>query len=69
IIAVILTLLIHKQRHSGGGRYNPRSSNKGCKALRRKLLNLVHYNTADRLMELTYIHPIQAPNYRYNIYI
>ncbi|MEL6162816.1 MAG: hypothetical protein AAFR37_03300 [Cyanobacteria bacterium J06628_3] len=51
IIAVILTLLIHKQRHSGGGRYNPRSSNKGCKALRRKLLNLVHYNTADRLIE------------------
>ncbi|MEM1393428.1 MAG: hypothetical protein AAF757_07570 [Cyanobacteria bacterium P01_D01_bin.116] len=50
IIAIILTLLINKNRHGGGNRYNFRKSDKGCKALRRKLLNLVHYNTADRLI-------------------
>jgi hypothetical protein len=50
IIAIILTLLINKQRPSGGSRYYPRKSDRGCKALRRKLLNLVHHDTADRLI-------------------
>ncbi|WP_414621841.1 hypothetical protein [Calothrix sp. CCY 0018] len=50
IIAIILTLLINKNRYSSGNRYYPRKSDKGCKPLRRKLLNLVHYDTADRLI-------------------
>jgi len=50
IIAIILTLLISKQRRGGGHRYYSRSDHRGCKALRRKLLNLVHYDTADRLI-------------------
>lgn len=50
IIAIILTLLLNKKRSSRGSRYYPRKSDRGCKALRRKLLNLVHHNTADRLI-------------------
>lgn len=50
IIAIILTLLINKNRYRSGNRYYPRKSDKGCKALRRKLLNLVDSNTADRLI-------------------
>lgn len=50
IIAIILTLLINKNRHRGSNRYHSGKSDKGCKPLRRKLLNLVHHNTADRLI-------------------
>ncbi|AFY56996.1 hypothetical protein Riv7116_4577 [Rivularia sp. PCC 7116] len=50
IIAIILTLLVHKKRNGGSNRYHARTSDRGCKALRRKLLNLVHHNTADRLI-------------------
>ncbi|MGB6300449.1 MAG: hypothetical protein WBF90_30335 [Rivularia sp. (in: cyanobacteria)] len=50
IIAIILTLLVNKNRSSRGNGYHPRKSDRGCKALRRKLLNLVHHNTADRLI-------------------
>lgn len=50
IIAIILTLLINKNRHRRGSRYHPRKSDRGCRELRRKLLNLVHHNTADRLI-------------------
>ncbi|MEM6755252.1 MAG: hypothetical protein AAF630_20050, partial [Cyanobacteria bacterium P01_C01_bin.38] len=50
IIAIILTLLLNKNRSSRGKRYYPRKSDRGCKALRRKLLNLVHHDTADRLI-------------------
>ncbi len=50
IIAIILTLLVNKNRRRSGKRYHPGKSDKGCKALRRKLLNLVHYDTADRLI-------------------
>jgi len=51
IIAIILTLLINKHRLSGGNRYYSRKSDRGCRELRRKLLNLVHYDTADRLID------------------
>ena len=51
IIAIILTLLINKQRRGGGDRYYSRKSDRGCRELRRKLLNLVHYDTADRLID------------------
>ena len=50
IIAIILTLLINKNRPSGSNKYHFGKSDKGCKALRRKLLNLVHRDTADRLI-------------------
>lgn len=50
IIAIILTLLINKNRHRGGNRYHPRKSDRGCRTLRRKLLNLVHHDTAERLI-------------------
>lgn len=50
IIAVILTLLINKNRLGIGNRYYSRKSDRGCRELRRKLLNLVHYDTADRLI-------------------
>ena len=50
IIAIVLTLLINKQRLGGSSKYHSRRSDRGCKALRRKLLNLVHYDTADRLI-------------------
>ncbi|MEO1431878.1 MAG: hypothetical protein AAFV71_23015 [Cyanobacteria bacterium J06633_8] len=50
IIAIILTLLVHKKRNGGTNRYYYRKSDRGCKALRRKLLNLVHRDTADRLI-------------------
>jgi hypothetical protein len=50
VIAIILTLLINKKRPSEGNRYHSGKSDRGCKELRRKLLNLVHHNTADRLI-------------------
>ncbi|MBV6625502.1 MAG: hypothetical protein KI793_21680 [Rivularia sp. (in: Bacteria)] len=39
IIAIVLTLLFHKNRNGGSNRYHPR-----------KLLNFVHRHTADRLI-------------------
>jgi hypothetical protein len=51
IIAIILTLLINKNRHRVGNAYHPRQSDRGCKNLRRKLLNLVHRDIADRLID------------------
>ncbi len=50
IIAIILTLLINRNRRRGVGGYRAYQSDKGCKALRRKLLNLVHRDTAERLI-------------------
>ena len=43
--------VINKQKSSSwGNRYHSGKSDKGCKPLRRKLLNLVHRDTADRLI-------------------
>ncbi|MCJ8279987.1 MAG: hypothetical protein MJK14_08730 [Rivularia sp. ALOHA_DT_140] len=50
IIAIILTLLIHKKRHISVRGFYSRKSERGCRTLRRKLLNLVHHDTADRLI-------------------
>ena len=50
VIAIILTLLINKNRHRVTNGYRPRQSDRATQALRRKLLNLVHKDTAQRLI-------------------
>ncbi|MGD1912583.1 MAG: hypothetical protein ACFB2X_17555 [Rivularia sp. (in: cyanobacteria)] len=52
IIAIILTLLINKNRDRLGNSHRSHSSDRGCKALRHKLLTLVHRDVAERLIRL-----------------
>ena len=50
IIAIILTLLINRNRHSINISFGASKSHRRCKPLRRKLLNLVHRDVAERLI-------------------
>ncbi len=50
IIAIILTLLINRNRYRAGNRYQSYKSEKRCNALRNQLLNLVHSDIAERLI-------------------
>ncbi len=52
IIAIILTLLINQNRNFINIDYASAQSDRRCKALRRKLLTLVHRDVAERLINL-----------------
>jgi len=53
VIAIILTFIKNQNSHRLGNGERSYLSDRRCLALQRKLLNLIHKDTAERLIHLT----------------